>query len=129
MFATESKESSEEDYLLLRRLLRLLLLLLRLLRFRTSLLLLMLLLLLLRLLMHVRGSVGRGASDAKRAIRQMRVIPATNSVMVAVAEFRRRVSGSGDDCWAATSPGVSIRTIVTRGATASIEMYDYRFVD
>lgn len=123
MFATESKESSEEDHLLLRRLLRLLLLLLllRLLRLRTS--------LMLRLLMHVRGCVGRRASDAKRAIRQMRVIPATNSVMVAVAELRRRVSGSGDDCWAATSPGVSIRTIVTRGATASIEMYDYRFVD
>lgn len=114
MLATESKESSEEDHLLLQRLLLLLLLL----RLRAS--LLRMLLLLLCLLMRVRG-VGRRTSDAKRAIRWMHVIPATDSVMVAVPELRRGIRGSGDDCWATACPGVPIRTIIARGATTSVE--------
>lgn len=70
--------------------------------------------------MRVRG-VGRRASDAERAIRRMHVISATHSMMVTVPEFRRRVCGSGDDRRTAARPGVSIRTIVARGATASVE--------
>lgn len=70
--------------------------------------------------MRVRG-LGRRASDAERAIRRMHVIAATDSMMMTVPELRRRVRGSGDDRWAAARPGVSIRTIVARGATASVE--------
>jgi len=51
----------------------------------------------------------------------MRVISSTNSMIMAVPKFWRRVSGSSNDRWAAARPGVSIRTIITRGATASVE--------
>lgn len=40
---------------------------------------------------------------------------------VAIPEFRRRVRGSGDDGRAAARPGVSVRTVVTRGAAAPID--------
>lgn len=41
-------------------------------------------------------------------------------MMVTVPEFWRRVCGSGDRR-AAARPGMSIRTIVARSATASVE--------
>jgi hypothetical protein len=46
---------------------------------------------------------------------------AADSVMMAVAELRRRIRGAGDEGRAAARPGVSIRTVIARGAAASVD--------